>query len=286
MDLDGSSFLVNLYSITESFLEPIIHLQDVSLWRRTQEELSYDLKKTILSVLEGNYRKPRKRLILDRITLSIARGEKIGIIGSNGSGKSTLLKVICGILQPTQGSVQVGGTIAPLIELGAGFDGELSVVDNIVMYGTLMGFPKAVMKQKIPQILEFSELVDYAYVPVKGLSSGMAARLGFAIATDVNPDVLIIDEVLSVGDEHFQRKSQQRMNELWHEHSTVIVVSHNLKFIKDSCEKTLVIDQGKVAFFGSPEEASQTYLAQVGVDYSVEESLYSQLDHLAPELNP
>jgi len=242
--------------------QPVIHLQDVSLWRRTQEELSYDLKKTVLSFLEGNYRKPRKRLVLDRITLSIAKGEKLGIIGANGSGKSTLLKVICGILQPTQGSVQLTGTIAPLIELGAGFDPDLSVIDNVIMYGVLMGFPKIIMKQKLQQILDFAELTDYGYAPVKGLSSGMSARLGFAIATDVNPDILIIDEVLSVGDEHFQRKSKQRMDELWHEHSTVIVVSHNLKFIAESCEKVLVLDHGKVAFLGTPQEASSLYLAQ------------------------
>ena len=244
-------------------MEPVIHLQDVSLWRRTQEELSYDLKKTVLSVLEGNYRKPRKRLVLDRINLSIFKGEKIGIIGANGSGKSTLLKVICGILNPTQGSVQVKGSIAPLIELGAGFDSDLSVKDNIIMYGILMGFPKAVMKQKTQAILEFSELTEYAYVPVKGLSSGMSARLGFAIATDVNPDILIIDEVLSVGDEHFQRKSEARMNSLWHENSTVIVVSHDLKLIQKSCEKVLIMKQGSIIFYDSAKDASAYYLSMV-----------------------
>ncbi|MGA1134074.1 MAG: ABC transporter ATP-binding protein [Prochlorotrichaceae cyanobacterium] len=261
-------------------LETIIHLQDVCLWRRTQEELSYDLKKTVLSILEGNYRKPRKRLVLDRVNLSITRGEKIGIIGANGSGKSTLLKVICGILEPTQGAVKVKGTIAPLIELGAGFDDDLSVIDNVILYGILMGFPKTIMKQKMQQILDFAELTDYAYVPVKGLSSGMSARLGFAIATDVNPDILIIDEVLSVGDEHFHRKSQQRMNELWHENSTVIVVSHNLKFITEACQKAIVIEHGKVLFFGSAQEAADRYLSQVGVEYSAERSLYSQFDRV------
>lgn len=261
-------------------LETIIHLQDVCLWRRTQEELSYDLKKTVLSILEGNYRKPRKRLVLDRVNLSITRGEKIGIIGANGSGKSTLLKVICGILEPTQGAVKVKGTIAPLIELGAGFDDDLSVIDNVILYGVLMGFPKTIMKQKMQQILDFAELTDYAYVPVKGLSSGMSARLGFAIATDVNPDILIIDEVLSVGDEHFHRKSQQRMNELWHENSTVIVVSHNLKFITEACQKAIVIEHGKVLFFGSAQEAADRYLSQVGVEYSAERSLYSQFDRV------
>jgi ABC-type polysaccharide/polyol phosphate transport system ATPase subunit len=261
-------------------LETIIHLQDVCLWRRTQEELSYDLKKTVLSILEGNYRKPRKRLVLDRVNLSITRGEKIGIIGANGSGKSTLLKVICGILEPTQGAVKVKGTIAPLIELGAGFDDDLSVIDNVILYGILMGFSKTIMKQKMQQILDFAELTDYAYVPVKGLSSGMSARLGFAIATDVNPDILIIDEVLSVGDEHFHRKSQQRMNELWHENSTVIVVSHNLKFITEACQKAIVIEHGKVLFFGSAQEAADRYLSQVGVEYSAERSLYSQFDRV------
>ncbi|NEP28738.1 ATP-binding cassette domain-containing protein, partial [Moorena sp. SIO3I6] len=188
--------------------EEVIRLDRVSLWRRTQEEFSYDLKKTILSFVEGKYRKPSKNLVLDDIHLAVKAGEKIGIIGPNGSGKSTLLKVICGILQPTRGQVWIRGEIAPLIELGAGFDPELSVLDNIKLYGVMLGFSKQEMKRRTPSILEFAELEDYKLMPVKGLSSGMSARLGFAIATDVQPDILILDEVLSVGDQSFRIKCQ------------------------------------------------------------------------------
>ena len=143
-------------------------------------KFSYDLKKTLLSILEGKYRKPAKNLVLDRIDLSVSSGEKIGIIGANGSGKSTLLKIICGILQPTNGTVRVRGTIAPLIELGAGFDPEISVRDNIILYGVMLGFSRTEMKERIKSILQFAELEDYILSPVKALSSGMVARLGFA----------------------------------------------------------------------------------------------------------
>lgn len=190
----------------------VIRLDHVSLWRRTQEEFSYDLKKTILNLVQGRYRSPSKKQILNNIDLVIHQGEKVGIIGANGSGKSTLLKIICGIFTPTSGTVRVRGKIAPLIELGGGFEPEISVVDNIIFYGILLGFSKQEMKGKISSILEFAQLEEYAEIPVKALSSGMTARLGFSIATDVEPDILILDEVLSVGDAHFQSKSKQRMD--------------------------------------------------------------------------
>ena len=192
-----------------------IRLDQVSLWRRTQEEFSYDLKRTIFSFLEGKYRQPSRKLILNNINLTVSVGEKIGIIGANGSGKSTLLKVITGILDPTSGQVRVKGKIAPLIELGAGLDGELSVADNIVLYGVMLGFSRQNMKNRVNAILDFADLNDYRLAPVKSLSSGMAARLGFAIATDVEPDILILDEVLSVGDENFKHKCKKRMDKLW-----------------------------------------------------------------------
>ena len=203
-----------------------IRLDRVSLWRRTQEEFSYDLKKTVLSFLEGKYRKPAKRLILDDINLTIQRGEKIGIIGANGSGKSTLLKLISGILQPTIGTVRVKGNIAPLIELGAGFDTELSVIDNIILYGVMLGFTQREMQARAKLILEFAELKEYELVPVKGLSSGMKARLGFTIATDIEPDILILDEILSVGDKRFRNKCEQKMQNFWQDHITILLVSH------------------------------------------------------------
>lgn len=240
-----------------------IRLNQVSLWRRTQEEFSYDLKKTVLSFLEGKYRQPSRKLILDNLSLTVKSGEKVGIIGANGSGKSTLLKVICGILQPTKGQVRVRGEIAPLIELGAGFDAELSVKDNIFLYGVMLGFTRQEMKKRVQSVLEFAELEDYALTPVKALSSGMAARLGFAIATDVQPDILILDEVLSVGDESFKNKCKQRIDQLWDQNATVLVVSHGLDFIKQSCEKAIWLDRGKICFAGSADETVSHYLSAV-----------------------
>jgi len=241
----------------------VIRLDKVSLYRRTQEEFSYDLKKTLLSFLEGKYRKPSKKLILDKVDLVVNAGEKIGIIGSNGSGKSTMLKLICGILKPTTGNLWVKGEIAPLIELGAGFDPDLSVRDNIVLYGVMLGFSRKEMKERVFSILDFAELQDYTFAPVKSLSSGMSARLGFAIATDVQPDILILDEVLSVGDESFKNKCQKRIDKLWDHHTTILVVSHGLEFIQKSCERAIWLDRGKIRFAGNTEETISHYLESV-----------------------
>lgn len=241
----------------------IIRLEAVNLWRRTQEEFSYDLKKTILSIFEGKYRQPAKKLILQDIDLTVKKGEKIGIIGGNGAGKSTLLKVISGILRPTSGKVSVSGTIAPLIELGAGFDAEISVQENILLYGVLLGFTMADMKSRTNSILEFAELEEYRYAPVKSLSSGMIARLGFAIATDVQPDILILDEVLSVGDESFKKKCQKRMNQFWQSHVTIIVVSHSMEFIENSCDKVMIMNKGKILKSGKSKNIVNFYLDSI-----------------------
>jgi len=241
----------------------VIRLDQVSLYRRTQEEFSYDLKKTLLSFLEGKYRKPSKKLILDKVDLVVNAGEKIGIIGSNGLGKSTMLKLICGILKPTTGNLWVKGEIAPLIELGAGFDPDLSVRDNIVLYGVMLGFSRKEMKERVFSILDFAELEDYMFAPVKSLSSGMSARLGFAIATDVQPDILILDEVLSVGDESFKNKCQKRIDKLWDHHTTILVVSHGLEFIQQSCERAIWLDRGRIRFAGNTEETVSHYLESV-----------------------
>lgn len=238
----------------------VIRLDHVSLWRRTQEEFSYDLKKTILNLVQGRYRSPSKKQILNNIDLVIHQGEKVGIIGANGSGKSTLLKIICGIFTPTSGTVRVRGKIAPLIELGGGFEPEISVVDNIIFYGILLGFSKQEMKGKISSILEFAQLEEYAEIPVKALSSGMTARLGFSIATDVEPDILILDEVLSVGDAHFQSKSKQRMDQLWQANTTVLLVSHDLDFLQKTCTSAILLEKGNIKFIGSVHEAIKIYL--------------------------
>ncbi len=241
----------------------VISLDRVSLWRRTQEEFSYDIKQTIFSIVSGKYRVPAKKLVIDDVTLTIDSGEKIGIIGGNGAGKSTLLKLISGILEPTVGKVRVNGNIAPLIELGAGFDGNISVQNNIIMYGVLLGFSRREMEERTPTILDFAELNDYALVPVKGLSSGMVARLGFAIATDVQPDILILDEVLSVGDQNFKNKCQHRIDKFLNGDTTVLVVSHDLNFIGASCDKAIWLERGRIKFIGSGKETVNRYLDTV-----------------------
>ncbi|WP_373547602.1 ABC transporter ATP-binding protein [Chamaesiphon sp.] len=241
----------------------VISFDRVSLWRRTQEEFSYDIKQTIFSIVSGKYRVPAKKLVIDDVNLVVHAGEKIGIIGGNGAGKSTLLKLVSGILEPTLGKVRVKGNIAPLIELGAGFDGNISVRDNIIMYGVLIGFSRREMQERTPMILDFAELNDYELVPVKGLSSGMVARLGFAIATDVQPDILILDEVLSVGDQNFKNKCQHRIDKFLNGDTTVLVVSHDLDFIRTSCDKAIWLDRGQIKFTGSGTETVDRYLNTV-----------------------
>jgi ABC-type polysaccharide/polyol phosphate transport system ATPase subunit len=238
----------------------VISLSNVFLWRRTQEEFSYDLKKTIFAILERKQIKPSKKLILNQINLDIKAGERIGIIGANGSGKSTLLKVISGILPPTKGTVRVVGNIAPLIELGAGFDSGMSVTDNIILYGVMLGFTRNQMFKRIQSILEFAELEEYAYVPVKALSSGMKARLGFAIATDVRPDILLLDEVLSVGDERFKQKCRKRIEAFWESNVTILVVSHDRKFISQWCQRGIWLNKGQIKFSGEVNEAVRRYM--------------------------
>ena len=244
-------------------MKEVIRISDVSLWRRTQEEFSYDLKRTVLNFFEGKYRKPSKKLVLSDINLVVESGEQIGIIGANGSGKSTLLKLICGILQPTIGTVKVRGQISPLIELGAGFEPDLSVMDNIILYGVMLGFSRTEMRERARLILEFAELEDYKLIPVKGLSSGMIARLGFAIATDVHPDILILDEVLSVGDESFKHKCQRRMESFWENQATILVVSHDLPFIRESCKRVIWLEKGKINLSGTSDDVVNCYLKNV-----------------------
>ncbi len=223
-----------------------------TLFRRTQEEMSYDLKRLVLHSLTRKYKPAARRRVLDSVTFTIERGEKVGIIGDNGSGKSTLLKVISGILQLTTGSVSVHGRIAPLIELGAGFDPDLSLHENVVYYGVLLGFTKGQMLERAERILDFAELSDRANEPLKALSSGMNARLAFAVATDEHPDILLLDEVLAVGDQNFRGKSSARLQTLWTEHSTIVVVSHDLAFVHTQCNRVIWLRHGRVVADGDP----------------------------------
>lgn len=199
-------------------------------------------------------------MVIDNIDLTINCGEKVGIIGANGSGKSTMLKLISGILQPTTGTVRVKGAIAPLIELGAGFDTELTVIDNIILYGVMLGYSQLEMRSRAKDILEFAELETYASIPVKGLSSGMTARLGFAIATDVTPNILILDEVLSVGDISFKNKCSQRMKDFWQDDVTILLVSHSMDMICENCHKVIWMEQGRIKMIGQTQDVINQYL--------------------------
>jgi lipopolysaccharide transport system ATP-binding protein len=249
----------------------VVRLDAVSLWRRTQEEHTFDLKRRLFALIKMEYRKPARRRVLDNVSLRVERGEKLGIIGANGSGKSTLLKMICGILEPTAGRVETHGAIAPLIELGAGFDPDLPVDENIVLYGVLLGRSRQEMKSKTDEILRFAELEDYRSSPVRVLSSGMAARLGFAIATDTHPDILILDEVLAVGDQSFRNKSRRRIEALWRDHVTVLVVSHELPFIRESCTSAIWMDGGRIRSAGPAIYVVDQY--QQSVELSAAERL-------------
>jgi ABC-type polysaccharide/polyol phosphate transport system ATPase subunit len=231
--------------------------------RRTQEELSYDLKRLIFSRVKRQFKSARKRRVLEDVSFTIERGEKIGIIGANGSGKSTILKLIAGILTPTSGKVRVCGEIAPLIELGAGFDADLSVEDNIIYNGILLGHSRAEMAARLNAILDFAQLQDHRSVPLKALSSGMAARLGFAIATDVHPDVLLVDEVLSVGDEAFRHRSAERLQQIWREHATILLVSHDVGFVAAQCQRAIWIEAGRVRGFDRAGTIAARYLEDV-----------------------
>ena len=216
------------------------------------------LKEYIIRMLKGELMF-QEFLALKDINLEIKRGESWGLCGSNGSGKSTLLKLICGVLKPYKGSVEVKGTIAPLIELGAGFDGELTARENIFLNGALLGHKKSFMQQHFDEIIEFSELQDFVDVPIKNFSSGMAARLGFAVATIVKPDILIVDEVLAVGDHAFQEKCKKRMEEMLKGGTTLLFVSHSAEQVKELCQNVIWIDKGVVKAIGKAENVIPLY---------------------------
>ena len=202
-------------------------------------------------------------LALQDVSLEVKKGEAWGIMGQNGSGKSTLLKLICGILSPYKGTVKVNGTIAPLIELGAGFDGELNATENIFLNGALLGYSKKFMESKFDEIVEFAELRDFLEVPVKNYSSGMRARLGFAVATTVRPQLLVVDEVLAVGDYAFQQKCEARMKDMLAKGTTLLYVSHSANSVKNLCQNALWIDKGKEVMHGDVQTVCSAYMASM-----------------------
>lgn len=196
---------------------------------------------------------------LKDVSFEVKKGESLGLIGLNGSGKSTMLKTIAGVLKPTEGKVTVNGNIAPLIELGAGFDMDLTARENVFLNGALLGYNRARMEEQYPDIVEFSELAEFMDVPVKNFSSGMVSRLAFAIATIGTPDILIVDEVLSVGDFHFQEKCEARIQNMRDHGTTILFVSHSLEQVKKICNKMAWLEKGHLKMFGNTEDICDIY---------------------------
>lgn len=206
---------------------------------------------------------PEEFWALRDVSFSVAQGETFGIIGENGSGKSTLLKLLCGILRPDQGSIGINGRVAGLLELGAGFHPDLTGRENIYLNGSLLGFSKSQIDRRFSEIVEFAELNDFIDTPIKHYSSGMYVRLGFAIAINVNPDILLIDEVLAVGDESFQHKSYARLEDFKRQGKTFILVTHDLGAVEKFCTQAMLMRQGRVVAVGSSRKAVDSYRGQV-----------------------
>lgn len=219
----------------------------------------------ILSLKEFVTRKITKKInykefwALNDVSFEIKKGEVVGIIGRNGSGKSTLLKIISGILKPTKGAVESDGVIAPMLELGSGFDQDLTGRENVFLNGAILGYGKEFLTEKFNDILEFSELGDFIDVPIRNYSSGMMMRLAFSVATLVNPDILIVDEILAVGDAAFQEKCQRRMAEMMSGGTTVLIVSHSIQQIRELCSRVIWLDSGKIKMVGKTEEVCDKY---------------------------
>jgi ABC transporter ATP binding subunit len=238
--------------------ETIIKVKNATVRFNKATENYNGLKEYVIKMLKGELMF-QEFLALKEVNFEVKKGESWGVIGANGSGKSTLLKLICGILKPYKGTVKVHGKIAPLIELGAGFDPQLTARENIYLNGALLGHKKAFMEMHFNEIIEFAELGDFIDVPIKNFSSGMAARLGFAVATIVKPDILIVDEVLAVGDIAFQEKCRKRMESLLQNGTTLLFVSHSSKQVKELCQNVIWLDKGHVVAQGRAEDIIQKY---------------------------
>jgi ABC-type polysaccharide/polyol phosphate transport system ATPase subunit len=216
------------------------------------------LKEYVIKALKGQLFFEEFWALKD-VSLTVNRGEVFGVMGLNGAGKSTLLKVIAGVFKPTTGAVSVNGELVPLLELGAGFDSEFSARDNVFMNGAMYGHPPKYMESKYDEIIDFAELKEFEDVAIKNYSSGMAARLGFAVATSMQPDILIVDEILGVGDFKFQEKCEKRINGMIAGGATVLLVAHNIKTIKKMCTRAILLSKGEVVCTGEVDEVCRVY---------------------------
>lgn len=239
----------------------MIKLEHVSMKFNLGIEKEFSIKQAFVNFFSFNKPKKKKEEFwaLKDVSFSVKKGEVVGLIGSNGAGKSTLLKVVSGVMKPTKGKVTVNGVISPMIELGAGFDSELTARENIFLNGAILGYSKEFLESKFEEIVEFSELRDFLDVPVKNFSSGMTAKLAFSIATIVNPEILIVDEILSVGDIKFQEKSKNKMLEMIKGGTTVLYVSHSLDSIKQLCDRVIWLEHGQIVKIGDTDKICKEY---------------------------
>ncbi|MCR5103836.1 MAG: ABC transporter ATP-binding protein [Eubacterium sp.] len=238
--------------------ETVLKVDNVSMRFNLSKEKHDSLKEYFIAMM-------RKELVFNEfwaltdVSFELERGDRIGILGLNGAGKSTLLKVIAGVFKPTKGTVERQGVLAPLIELGAGFDPQYTGKENIYLYGACLGYSHKFIDEKIDEIIDFSEIREFIDVPLKNYSSGMKARLGFAIATIVEPDMLILDEVLSVGDAKFKKKSEKKLMSLLDKGVTVLFVSHNIEQVRKICNKAIILEKGKMIDYGDVASVTAHY---------------------------
>lgn len=236
----------------------IVDIKNVSMRFNLSAQKVDNLKEYIIKMLKRELMYKEFWALKD-VSFQVDKGDRVGILGLNGAGKSTLLKVVAGVLKPTEGNCSVKGKIVPLLELGAGFSPEYTGAENIYLYGAMLGYSKSFIEEKYDEIIAFSELKEFIDVPVKNYSSGMRSRLGFAIATVVEPEVLILDEVLSVGDAKFRRKCETKIQSMFEKGITVLFVSHSIEQVKRICNKAIILEKGKIISQGEIEKVAKIY---------------------------
>lgn len=239
-------------------VEEIVKVRNVSMRFNMSSEIIHSFKEYVIKLLKRQLFF-KEFWALKNVSFSLNKGEVLGIVGFNGSGKSTVLKIVAGVLEPTTGSVKVNGKVAPLIELGAGFDPELTARENIFLNGSVLGYSKKFMENKFDEIVKFSELGEFLDTPLKNFSSGMYARLGFAIATVIDPDILIADEILAVGDFHFQEKCEKKIKEMMKRGTSILFVSHSIEQVEQLCDRVIWLEKGILKMEGSVLEVCEAY---------------------------
>ena len=242
-------------------MEPIIEVNHVTMRFRMVSDRISSIKEYLVKFLKRKLKYSQFEALKD-VSFTVEKGEVVGLIGHNGAGKSTMLKIISRIMKPTEGNVVVRGNVVPMLELGSGFDHEMTGRENIFLNGAILGYSEEFLKSKLQEIIDFSELGQFIDTPIRNYSSGMLSRLAFSIASAVNPEILIVDEILGVGDADFQQKSQNRMMEMMGGGTTVLVVSHNINQIREMCDRVVWIEKGRLIKLGATQEICDEYEAK------------------------